>query len=97
MQRATTGKIKRKPSAVKRVLTPEQLQARINRATGRAVARMIKALQLYHGRSGERWLYSEFRRQKRKLYELYPDQPAKAKAIIKFALVRSGWSTQKPE
>jgi hypothetical protein len=92
MQRATPRKIAKRSPRV----NAEQLQERINRMTGKAVARGIKALSLYHGKPGERWLYSEFRDQKRKIYSLYPDQPDKAKAIVKFILVRSGWATRSP-
>jgi len=97
MQRATPGKITAPKRRVKVPLTAEQVQARIDRLTGKAVAGMIKALSLYYGKPGERWLYAEFRRQKRKLYALYPDNPRKAKAIVNFALVRAGWSSKGPE
>ena len=66
-------------------------------ATGRAVAGMVKALSLYHGLPGERWLYAEFRKHKRRVYELYLDNPTKAKSIVNFALVRAGWTAKTPQ
>jgi hypothetical protein len=79
---------------IRKGLNPEQVQRAVAKATGRAVARGIKALSLYHGRPEERWLYNEFRDQKRKIYALYPDNEAKAKGIIKFILVQSGWGVK---
>lgn len=76
----------------KRPVTPEQLERRIARLTGRAVAAMIRAMSGYHGAPGERHLYDEFRAAKRKLYALYPDEPRKAQAIVRFALMRAGWT-----
>lgn len=92
MQRATDKNVKPRTPKVKAVLTPAEVQARISKLTGKYVAGMIRALSLYHGRPQERFLYAEFRRNKRKLYELYPDDPKKAKAFCNFALVKAGWS-----
>jgi len=79
----------------KRKLNPKQVQAKVARATGKAVARMIKALSLYHGKDSERWLYNEFREQKRKVYALYLGDEHKAKSIVKFAIVQSGWGSRR--
>lgn len=98
MHRRDKAKVTPQASTVKlpirKGLSPDQVERAVARATGKAVARGIKALSLYHGKPGERWLYNEFRDQKRKLYALYPDNPAKAKAIVKFILVHAGWGVK---
>lgn len=80
-----------KRPAVRKGLAGDELQRAIARATGRAVSRGIRALSSYTGKPNERWMYNAFRVQKRKIYELYPDNPEKAKAIVKFILVQAGW------
>lgn len=53
---------------------------------------MTECLAAYHGDVRTRAQYRMFREAKRELYGLYPDEPRKARAIIRYCLVRAGWA-----
>jgi hypothetical protein len=62
------------------------VQDRINRLTTQHVRRMILALRRQPTRD-----YATFKLGKRAVYRLYPDNPEKARAIVRFALHQSGF------
>lgn len=78
-------------------LDPSRIEETIARRTGLLVRRMIEALSQYQGKvrtPSDRAHYNEFRKAKQKLYALYPDNPDKAQAIVRFAIVRAGWANK---
>lgn len=61
------------------------------RATREHIKEMISAMAAYKGQPKQRHLYERFRSAKRALYRLYPGEPRKAKALVRFALAKAGW------
>lgn len=77
-----------------------ELERRVNHETAIHVKGMIESLSQFTGfrdgskahNSASRRIYDSFREHKRAIYALYPDNQKKAQAIVRFALIQSGWA-----
>jgi hypothetical protein len=79
-----------------------QLERKVKLETAIHVKGMVDALSSFTGfrdgrkahNNAHRRIYDTFREHKRAIYALYPDNQKKAQAIVRFALIQSGWANR---